>query len=73
MHSWEKFLKWGWKEAPAEERCSAGSDCDGHGKDPAARCEGRKDTPLRMLNSLGILKVAELKAILEERPCSIKR
>ena len=73
MQSWKKFLKRRRKEAPAEERCSAASDCDGHGKDPTARGEGRKATHLRMLNSLGSLKVAELKTILEERPCSIKR
>lgn len=73
MYSWEKFLEWRKKEACAEERYSAGSDCDRHGKDPTARGEGKKATPLRMLNSLGSLKVAELKTILEERPCSIKR
>lgn len=38
----------------AEERHSAESDCDGHGKEPTARGQGRKATPLRMLNSLGV-------------------
>lgn len=64
MHSWEKFLKHRWKEAPVEGRCRARSDCDRHGKDPTARGEGRKAASLRMWNSLGSLKVAGLQTLL---------
>lgn len=41
-HGWQKILKRRWRKVPAEGWCGAGSDCDGHGKDPAARGDGGK-------------------------------
>lgn len=73
VHGCQKILKRRWRKVPAWRvvRCWEWLWWAREGSH--TKRWRRKATPLRTLNSLRSLKVAELKTILEERPCSIKR